>query len=554
MQQVDLILLHGSAPAYTWPLGNVRYVLATPQALSEFASAQLNEESAEFWLFWNLEQGDPQPDLISRLLSKPVDLWHGGLKLGMRGLPGIIDFVAPTWMLNLDPSANIDATSWRVSLNACLVRTDVLRQIGFIRPEFNSFEGACLEWGHRCISRGVLCRHQPELLSGTQKTTVFLPASDELRFVWSRFGKRWALWAIQRAVLSGYWNLRESMRAWQAVSSDSPIRQTPVYRHPTDERVESPGVDGRVSVLIPTIGRYPYLQKLLTQLRQQTMPAHEIIIVDQTPQSHRRLDVYAAFRDLPIKILYQEKPGQSSARNAGLNVMRGEYILFLDDDDEVPADLIEKHLLNLQRFDADVSSGVANEIGAGALPEAFTLLRLSDVFPTNNSMVRRSALQKSGLFDLAFDYGPRADADLGMRLYLSGARAILNPMIRILHHHASHGGLRTHKARVITYARSRKSLAHRNLPEATELYLALRYFTQTQLRESLWLRALGTLSLHGSSLRQLMKFILGLAMMPDTWRQIRNRMKQAQALFQVFPQIPSLAEERQPITDATYAR
>ena len=80
------------------------------------------------------------------------------------------------------------------------------------------------------------------------------------------------------------------------------------------------------------------------------------------------------------------------------------------------------------------------------LPDAFTLRRASDVFPTNNTMLRKSALRLSGLFDLAYEHGPRADGDLGMRLYLSGARMLLDPEIRVLHHHAPSGGLRTHKA------------------------------------------------------------------------------------------------------------
>ena len=42
-------------------------------------------------------------------------------------------------------------------------------------------------------------------------------------------------------------------------------------------------------------------------------------------------------------------------------------------------------------------------------------------------MIRKSLLQDSGLFDLAYDRGQRADHDLGMRLYLNGAFMVRTP-------------------------------------------------------------------------------------------------------------------------------
>ncbi len=91
------------------------------------------------------------------------------------------------------------------------------------------------------------------------------------------------------------------------------------------------------------------------------------------------------------------------------------------------------------------------------------------MFPTNNTMLRRSALERSGLFDLAFDRGSRADHDLGMRLHLAGAALVYDPDVEVYHHHAPIGGLRTHGARTVTRASARRSLTQRNLPSVTEL-------------------------------------------------------------------------------------
>jgi hypothetical protein len=174
------------------------------------------------------------------------------------------------------------------------------------------------------------------------------------------------------------------------------------------------------------------------------------------------------------------------------------------------------------------------------LPAAFTIPRASDVFPTNNTLALREVIERSGMFDLAYDHGARADGDLGMRIYLAGAVMMLDPHIDVLHHHAPRGGLRAHGARRITYASSRRHLTHRQLPEVTELYRTLRYFTPRQLRESLWQSAFGTLSAHGSRSRRALKFIVGLTALPGTIWQIRRRLAAARAMCSRYPEIPAL--------------
>jgi glycosyltransferase involved in cell wall biosynthesis len=263
--------------------------------------------------------------------------------------------------------------------------------------------------------------------------------------------------------------------------------------------------------------------------------------VDQTPRNNRDTHLESDFNNLPLKIIYLDQAGQCSARNAGLSRVEGEFILFLDDDDEVSPDLIEAHLRNLKRFHADVSSGVAAEVGAEGLPENFTYIRASDVFPTNNTLIHRRVLESAGLFDMAYDKGARADGDIGMRIYLHGAYMILNPEISVLHHHAPAGGLRVHKARVVTYASSRQSLIQRHLPSKTEIYLAKRYFTPRQVREHLWMGALGTFSVRGPWWRRGLKILISFLLLPHTWWQIKAREREADQMLQVYPQIPVLS-------------
>jgi glycosyltransferase involved in cell wall biosynthesis len=250
------------------------------------------------------------------------------------------------------------------------------------------------------------------------------------------------------------------------------------------------------------------------------------------------------FSDLPLNWLQLDIAGQCSSRNAGLKASSGDYILFLDDDDEIADDLIERHLVCLQQFDCDVSNGVVKERGAGELPENFKLLRMSDVFPTNNTMIRRELLHRSGLFDLAYDRGQRADGDLGMRVYLTGHLMVLNPCISLLHHHAPVGGLRTHGQRAVTRASSRKSLFHVNLATKSDLYLAKRYFTPRQVRELLWINLLSSFSVKGPWFRKLAKATIALLILPKTLNRLRRNSVDAGRMLQSFPQIDALQEEK----------
>lgn len=554
---IDLLWFGNDSGKPDWKHGQVFCLEATPAAVHEHIVRHTPGTGAKAWLFWDSSLGTPDPDVVEQTLNLPGDVWHAGLKRGTSGLPGIIDFIAPTWMLNHDPAASIDATSWRLSLRACLIRTEVLRQMGGVYPEFKSLDAAALELGHRFVTRGVLTRHIPQLASQAVSDAPVLDFEDELRFAYYRYGTFWSRWALGRAIITSYVTLSTARRAGSLVlKQPAPVQPPPFHRY--NVAIDSPEHSPRVSVLVPTLGRQEYLRKLLAQLRDQTIKPFEIIVVDQTPIEERDTDLESDFSDLPLRVFYLEQPGQCSSRNLGLQESTGDYILFIDDDDEVWPDLIERHIKNLKRFRAQASCGVADEAGAGKLPEAFTYLRASDVFPTNNTLIEKDALRQSGLFDLAFDRGQRADHDLGTRLYLSGALMVLNPEISVFHHHAPAGGLRTHKARTVTYASSRKKLNVRHLPSLTEIYLALRYCTPRQVKEMLWLRAAGTFSLEGSKGRKLLKLIIGAFHLPDTMLQNQRRYQEASKMMKRFPQIHELGrldivEAEEPAPEKTAA-
>ena len=563
--RIDLVRLSPSptaAPA-SWPHGQVFTVAPTPAALARFEA----EATSGWLLFWAAELGEPNPAEVAALTAAPGEVHHAGLLLGQAERPRLLDFVHPTWMLHRDPPPHRVASSWRISLRALLVPSSRWRQ-GGPRPGYTTLDAAALELGWRWFWQGALLRHQPSLLGGRPaQAGDLLPVEDELRFLRHSCGKKWALWATARAALSRSQSWGSLWRAWETLqgeggerdSRDSRDIRDSGFKAESKEAVGIPDVpvvpdvpDGspvpavpfpKITILIPTLDRYPYLEKLLEQLSSQTLPPHEILVVDQTHQERRRHDLASLFPHLPLRIFERDQAGQCSSRNAGLAAATGDYVLFLDDDDEVGPDLLARHLAALERAGGEVSCGVADELGAGPLPAEFERRRLADVFPTNNSLIRRELLERSGLFDLAYEKGARADADLGHRFYLSGALMVLDPAIRVLHHHAPAGGLRTHGARKATFARSRQRLFARHLPEPTEIYLMLRYFSPRQVREALWLRAAGTFAVRGGRLRRLLRLLWAALLLPDTLLRIAARRRRALALLGQYPQIPSLGED-----------
>lgn len=541
--RIDLLWIGDADTALRWSLGSVYVVSDDPADVATGFDRILERAETDAVLTWDSSLGVPSEQNVREALARPGDVWHSGLRLGLGGKPEIIDFVVGTWMLNCDPHPEIEATSWRLSLRACLIRTDVLRQMGHIRSGFNGLEAAGLEMGHRYIARGVIVRHIPWLAGrDLQRRDPRITVEDELRFAYLRFGANWMRWAACRAILTRTFPIRPTIVATRRILASSRPKDPPPFCHSHPSPVLP--AEPRVTVLIPTIDRYPYLEVLLENLRTQTVRPVEIIVVDQTRPERRRTDLADRFTDLPLRIIYQDEPGQCSSRNAGLQISTGEYIVFLDDDDEAGNTLIKDHLQNLEQSRADVSSGVAHETGAGPLPENFRYTRASDVFPTNNTLIRRGILTRSGLFDLAYNRGARADGDLGMRVYQSGAVMVLNPAISVLHHHAPQGGLRTHKARVVTYASSRNSIFQRHLPSVTEIYLARRYFTARQVTEMLWQRVLGTFSVRGGIVRKVFKAIVSAILLPATLWEIRSRSRAARQMLQRFPLIPPLHDSK----------
>lgn len=118
----------------------------------------------------------------------------------------------------------------------------------------------------------------------------------------------------------------------------------------------------RVSVIIPTYKReIKYLSRAINSIKSQTYNNIEVIIVDDNPSDsdYRKqvMKFMQQYSDDPnvIYIMNSTNIGGSLARNKGINAATGEYITFLDDDDEYLPRKVEKQLKFMIENDCDLS-------------------------------------------------------------------------------------------------------------------------------------------------------------------------------------------------------
>lgn len=102
-----------------------------------------------------------------------------------------------------------------------------------------------------------------------------------------------------------------------------------------------------ISVIVPVYNAAPYLSACLDSLLHQTYPHLQILLINDGSEddSPRLLAQYQA-QDPRIEVLTQPNQGQAAARNAGLQRAKGEWVAFVDADDQVAPNLFE-HLLSL---------------------------------------------------------------------------------------------------------------------------------------------------------------------------------------------------------------
>ena len=98
----------------------------------------------------------------------------------------------------------------------------------------------------------------------------------------------------------------------------------------------------KISLIIPVYKVEEYLADCLMSVLNQTFQDYEVILIDDgSPDCCPQLCDEWAEKDSRISVLHRENGGLSAARNTGVKAARGDYLYFLDSDDELTTDALE---------------------------------------------------------------------------------------------------------------------------------------------------------------------------------------------------------------------
>lgn len=108
-----------------------------------------------------------------------------------------------------------------------------------------------------------------------------------------------------------------------------------------------------ISVIVPVYNVEEYLPRCVDSILSQTYRNLEVILVDDGTKDKSDVicDEYAQ-KDPRVRVIHKKNGGLSSARNAGIDVAKGEYLGFVDSDDWIEPDTYEHMLMAALKYDA----------------------------------------------------------------------------------------------------------------------------------------------------------------------------------------------------------
>tara|TARA_Y100001936_G_scaffold245435_1_gene287374 strand:+ start:17 stop:931 length:915 start_codon:yes stop_codon:yes gene_type:complete len=121
----------------------------------------------------------------------------------------------------------------------------------------------------------------------------------------------------------------------------------------------------KTSVVITTFNDAEYLKRSIPSVINQTSKPKEIIIIDDGSSDNQAKEIVDSFHnhtDIPIILNKKKNGGPSSARNVGIKLAKGEFILFLDADDELLKNSLKWREELLESLDQNYASIYCSKI------------------------------------------------------------------------------------------------------------------------------------------------------------------------------------------------
>ena len=111
-----------------------------------------------------------------------------------------------------------------------------------------------------------------------------------------------------------------------------------------------------ISIIVPVYNGEKYIARCLDSILSQTEKDFEIIAVDDGSKD-KSFEILKTYENEKITVIHTQNQGVCHARNIGLETAKGEYITFVDVDDELRSDALETLLRLIQKHDAQIAAG-----------------------------------------------------------------------------------------------------------------------------------------------------------------------------------------------------
>lgn len=446
-----------------------------------------------------LYAGDPDVDLLEQVSQGPGHIWHSSIDQGYKNsFQDLVYFAATFWWHFNDYNDLNSCVSWRVNPNAFAIREDIWNQIHHFDTDYSTDHMKGLDFGFKALKySGAVVLYRKGLFEPVnQKMNV----STKDRYLFYRKNLKYSH-ALYMLFRKGFWKFKEwkyylwakthAGKATQKLIANKKLKS--LEGHPT------------VSYIIPTMMRQDYTLQLLNDLKAQTYPPKQVVIVDATPENERDDSLYN-FSNYPfeVKLKWQLTKGSCRARNEAIELCQGEYIIFGDDDIRLKQDFIENHIRFLQTYKVGACNGLdimadhhkQNLVDLDEKIERLEDYRLkvavSHNFNNANSCVRKDLVNKLVGNDINYDGGYGEDADFGLSLFKIGVPVLYNPFSRNLHLKPPAGGYRFWGSQAKILGKKRKKQPWeldspvkyiRPVPSPTKMYQFLKHFSSRQNKE-----------------------------------------------------------------------
>lgn len=199
-----------------------------------------------------------------------------------------------------------------------------------------------------------------------------------------------------------------------------------------------------VSVIITTYNRSDILPRAIDSVLSQTYENIEIILVDDCSGDNTKEIIENNYKGKLKYLINEKNVGLAASRNVGINHSKGDFVSFLDDDDEILPTKIEKQV-NMFLNDRDLgvaycgSDRVYENYKLNIKPEhKGNILRHALRYPLNtihSLLIRREILLTIGLF--SEELHSYEDWDLWIRLAMCAKFDFVNEYLVIYHIHGN---------------------------------------------------------------------------------------------------------------------